>query len=181
MMLQNIPIETENELGAVVMGTVSPWRSTFPAAAKYVPYINAVEKQYKIPPNLLVAMAEKESGFNPKARGAKLDGGQQAWGMFQILMPLHKGEVNPDDWQAAAVWAAKYLKQALKLTAVDGKKSWPRAIAAYHTGPGAVGGWVKKHGDRWTSKLGVYGNDYLKYMAARVFHVINAPAEWPYA
>lgn len=91
--------------------------------------INSAALQYGIPPSLLLAVAEQESGLN---QGAVSSAG--AIGVMQLMPGTAAGlGVNPNDLAGNINGGAKYLSQ---MYAQFG--SWDLALAAYNAGPGAV-------------------------------------------
>lgn len=88
-----------------------------------------LEQQYGLPVGLLHSVMGAESGGDPNAISPK-----GAQGAFQIMPETAKElGVDPLDPAAAAVGAAKYLKQNY-----DKFGDWKLALAAYNAGPGNV-------------------------------------------
>jgi len=78
----------------------------------YKSEIRAAAKEYKIDPAHLLAIAEVESNFNPKAAGDKKHGSYRSHGMFQIRVKLHNITIDQArDVRWAARWACRYLKK----------------------------------------------------------------------
>lgn len=90
-----------------------------------------VASEEGVPPDVMLAIAEKESGFNPKALG---DGGK-SYGMFQINTAAHpdyKGGFEPE---ANARYAARFLKKLI----ANNNNNIAKAIERYNgSGPMAV-------------------------------------------
>lgn len=86
------------ELGwlAAEPSTVSTPAGSAEAPADYLPYFQAAAAQYGVPWNVLAAIAQVESGFNPYAVGPPNYTGELAQGMMQIL---------PSTWAEYAVKA----------------------------------------------------------------------------
>lgn len=92
-------------------------------------YINQYAAQYGIPPQLLMAVAQQESGLNQNAVSSA-----GAVGVMQLLPSTAAGlGVNPNDLQQNIQGGAKYLSQMYQQFG-----SWDLALAAYNAGPGAV-------------------------------------------
>ncbi len=92
--------------------------------------IHAAATEQNVPPTLLRAMVEVESGGNPRAVSSK-----GAQGLLQ-LMPGTAEEVgvdNPFDAEENLRGGANYLRQQL-----DRFGDVRKALAAYNAGPGAV-------------------------------------------
>ena len=122
-----------------IIGT--PFRATRPAETRYANlYDSLIEKHaatYFVSPQLLRAVMQVESGFNPQAVSAK-----GAMGLMQ-LMPataIEMGVGNPFDPDQNIRGGAAYLRVLLNRYAGDQEK----ALAAYNAGPETVA----RYGDR---------------------------------
>ena len=116
-----------------VIGT--PFRSTRPAdarfAAAYDRLIETHAATYAVPPHLVRAVVQVESGFNTRAVSSK-----GAMGLMQ-LMPstaIEMGVRDPFDPDENIRGGVAYLRQLLNRYAGDQKL----ALAAYNAGPEAV-------------------------------------------
>jgi hypothetical protein len=116
-----------------VIGT--PFRSTRPADARFAAsYDRLIEKHaatYAVPPHLVRAVVQVESGFNTRAVSSK-----GAMGLMQ-LMPstaIEMGVRDPFDPDENIRGGVAYLRQLLNRYAGDQKL----ALAAYNAGPEAV-------------------------------------------
>jgi hypothetical protein len=89
----------------------------------------AAANKYNLDPDIFLRMVNQESGFNPKAASSK-----GAVGLGQ-LMPDTAAElgVDPSDPAQNLEGSARYLRQQL-----DRFGDYPKALAAYNAGPGAV-------------------------------------------
>jgi soluble lytic murein transglycosylase-like protein len=119
--------------GFRVIGT--PFRSTRSADSRFASSYDAIiEKHadtYQVSPQLVRAVIQVESGFNPRAVSAK-----GAMGLMQ-LMPataIEMGVRNPFDPDQNIRGGAAYLRVLLNRYAGDEEK----ALAAYNAGPEAV-------------------------------------------
>ena len=117
-----------------VAGTARPLRVTRPAderSAKFDPLIEAHARQHGLEADLVRAVIQVESGFNPYAVSAK-----GAMGLMQ-LMPAtatELGVVNPFEPEQNIRGGVAYLRRLLDRF---GHKM-ELALAAYNAGPGAV-------------------------------------------
>lgn len=101
-------------------------------AEKYLPLLNAAERKYGIPTNLLARQSYQESRFRDDIVSGQKKSSAGALGLMQIVPKWHPG-VDPLNVAAAIDYAAKLLS--------DHKRkfgSWSLALAAYNAGPGNV-------------------------------------------
>jgi len=90
---------------------------------------DAIARRHGIPPALFKALIGQESGWNPKARSPV-----GAIGYGQLMPATARGlGVNPYNPIQNLEGSARYLARQFKQF-----KSWPKALAAYNAGPGAV-------------------------------------------
>jgi len=91
--------------------------------------LSLYEQKYGVPPGLLSAVMQQESGGNPKAVSPA-----GAQGLFQFMPDTAKQlGVDPWDENSAADGAARYLAQNYQKFG-----DWKLALAAYNAGPGNV-------------------------------------------
>ena len=101
-----------------------------PAVAAYAPQFAAAEAQYRLPAGMLAAVAQQESGGNPRAVSPA-----GAQGLMQLMPATAAGAgVNAFDPAQAIGAAAKILSGNLHRF----HGSVPLALAAYNAGAGAV-------------------------------------------
>lgn len=134
-----------------------------------VPYqadFNAASKKYGVPVNVLMALAQQESSFNPVALGQPTKWGR-AKGLMQYIDSTAAGMgINPYDPQQSIDAAAKQLKQRL-----DKGYSVQEAVSAHFGGDDRA---------QWGPKTRQYGIDVLN-KAQKFFDgtqgQIKAPAQ----
>jgi soluble lytic murein transglycosylase-like protein len=107
-------------------GMGQPIASTPP---EYAPLVQQAADKHGVPANILSAMLQSESNWDPNAVSPA---GAQGLGQFMPGTAEGMG-INPFDPAQAIDGAAAYLKQQK-----DTFGSWELALAAYNAGPGAV-------------------------------------------
>lgn len=114
----------------------SAFRSTRPVASRearehYEPLIQAHASRYALAPDLVRAVIQVESGFNPRARSAK-----GAMGLMQLMPETAQrmGVTNAYDADDNIRGGSGYLRQLLDR--YEGNEEL--ALAAYNAGPSAV-------------------------------------------
>ncbi|TDW63089.1 N12 class adenine-specific DNA methylase [Novosphingobium sp. PhB55] len=115
--------------------------------AKFTPMFEAASRKYNVPVNILMALAEQESHYNPGSIGTPTQWGT-AKGIMQYLDSTAAGMgINPYNPAQAIDAAAKQLKQRL-----DKGYSMRDAVMEHHAGP-----------DRklWGPKTRTYGTEVL--------------------
>ncbi|MDH4365033.1 MAG: transglycosylase SLT domain-containing protein [Acidimicrobiia bacterium] len=113
-------------------GAPAPSSSTVqagPAEQRYQALFVDAGRRWNVDPNLLAAVAQTESGFNPHAKSPA-----GAQGLMQF-MPATAAEMGVDPWDPASAidGAARYLR-----TSLDRFGSTELAVASYNAGRGAV-------------------------------------------
>lgn len=110
----------------IAMSTWSPAKR----AELYRPLFAAATTQYRLPPGLLMRIAQQESNFDPAARSSA-----GAVGIMQIVPRWH-----PEVGEAGALDPARAIPYAAKILAAWHRQygNWTLALAAYNAGPGAV-------------------------------------------
>jgi soluble lytic murein transglycosylase-like protein len=134
------------------------WRKN-PRARDYVKIIEIAARENGIDPEILGALIERESQFDPNAQSAA-----GASGIAQLIPKWHPG-VDVTDPVASIRAAAGYLKANLKRFG-----DMPRALAAYNHGPTAV----RSYGADWKSKVPRETRDYVAALAPSPDDIINA-------
>jgi soluble lytic murein transglycosylase-like protein len=102
-----------------------------PAPETLRPMIEAAAQRHNLSPELLEAVARRESAFNPQAVSPK-----GAQGLMQIMPGTQRllGVTNPFDAGQSLDGGARYLRMMLDRFGGD----VPKALAAYNAGPEAV-------------------------------------------
>ncbi len=120
---------SQGSVGLVAANGISPGAPSGNVPSAYVPMFMSAATQYGVSPQLLAAVAQVESGFNPNAVSSA-----GAEGIMQLMPSTAQSlGVNPYNPQQAIDGAAQMLSG---LIAKYG--SVPLALAAYNAGPGAV-------------------------------------------
>ncbi len=120
---------SQSSLGLVPTGLPAGQGGSASVPANFVPMFMSAATTYGVSPQLLSAVAQVESGFNPNAVSSA-----GAEGIMQLMPSTAQSlGVNPFDPQQAINGAAQMLSG---LIAKYG--SVPVALAAYNAGPGAV-------------------------------------------
>jgi N12 class adenine-specific DNA methylase len=128
-----------------------------PIPANLKPTFEAAALRYRVPVNILMAIAEKESSYNPMAMGTQTQWGR-AKGIFQYLDSTAAGMgINPYNPVQSIDAAARQIRERL-----DKGYSMADAVKEHHAGP-----------DRklWGVKTARYGEEALA-RAARIKSVL---------
>ena len=132
------------------------------AAGQFDDLIRKYSEAYSLTPDLVRAVIQVESGFDPRARSPK-----GAMGLMQLMPQTARdlGVQNPWDPEDNIRGGTKYLRQLLNK--YDGRVEL--ALAAYNAGPGAV--------DRYGEKIPPYREtrDYVNKVSARAGSAATAP------
>ncbi|MFL6157586.1 MAG: transglycosylase SLT domain-containing protein [Marmoricola sp.] len=123
-------VPTDADLGTGNAGTSARVSSAVAAGTPYADLFAAASNKYGVPAALLSAVAEQESGFDPKAVSPA-----GAQGLMQLMPGTARGlgVTNAFDPSQAVDGAARMLRD---LTHRFGRTDL--ALAAYNAGPGAV-------------------------------------------
>lgn len=109
------------------------------------PLFMAASQQYQVPINVLAALAQQESNYNPRAIGQPTQYGH-AKGIMQNIDATAKGlGIDPFDAEQSIMAAAKQLRQRL-----DNGDSMEDAIKAHFAGDDRA---------QWGEKTAVYGQE----------------------
>lgn len=124
--------EQIQNLSEDIVNTVTPgaWAQSSQAQI-YVPYINSVEAQNNIPPNLLARIAYEESHFRQDIVTGAVTSPAGAVGLMQLMPQYFPGAGQ--DWQADVNTAAALLVSLYKQFG-----DWQLAVAAYNDGAGNI-------------------------------------------
>lgn len=134
----------------------------------FIPFIRALESEYKLPANFLYRLAYRESRFRPDIVTGKTKSKAGATGIAQLMPVHHKSATNPngvnptDPW-ASLRYAAKYLASHYKRF-----KNWDLALAAYNWGQGNVAKALAANGGNITltlAKMPKETRDYVTLIA----------------
>jgi soluble lytic murein transglycosylase-like protein len=121
-----------NNIGTDVVNTVKNMISSISGTAhaeEYAQPIADAAQQNNVPPQILTALLNQESGFNPNAVSRA-----GATGIAQFMPGAAASNgVDPTDPNSSINGAAQYLNELYTQF-----QSWPLALAAYNAGAGAV-------------------------------------------
>ena len=119
----------EESFGATLARVTTPAASPTPETLR--PLIAETARRHNLPPELLEAVARRESAFDPRAVSPK-----GAEGLMQIMPGTQRllGVTDPFDPAQSLDGGARYLR--MMLDRFNG--SVPNALAAYNAGPEAV-------------------------------------------
>ncbi len=108
----------------------------------YAPIFEEAGREWNVDPNLLRAMAQQESGGNPRAVSKA-----HAQGVMQIIPSTQQalGVADPTDPAQSIFGAAKYMRQLLDQFK-DQKNPTAMAVAAYNAGPDRVNDFIAGKG-----------------------------------
>lgn len=127
--------------------TRQPAQSSGKVPADYLPLFESEAKKYNVPVNVLLALGDQESKFNPKAIGPKTEWGH-AKGMMQYLDSTAAGlGINAYDPQQAIGAAARQIRERL-----DKGYSMEDAVKEHFAGPNRK---------QWGAKTAQYGVDVM--------------------
>lgn len=127
--------------------TRQPAQSSGKAPADYLPIFESEAKKYNVPVNVLLALGDQESKFNPRAIGPKTEWGH-AKGMMQYLDSTAAGlGINAYDPQQAIGAAARQIRERL-----DKGYSMEDAVKEHFAGPNRK---------QWGAKTAQYGADVM--------------------
>lgn len=121
------------------------WRVN-PKAKDFVRIIEFAAKEHGIDPEILGALIERESQFDPRAESEA-----GAVGIAQLIPKFHP-DVDVTDPVASIRQAAKYLKQNFVRFG-----DMERALASYNHGPTAV----RSYGKDWRTKIPAETQKYV--------------------
>ena len=124
---------------------MADWRAN-PRAKDYIRIIELAAQEHGIDPEMLGALIERESQFDPTAES---EAGAQ--GIAQLIPKWHPG-VDVADPVASIRAAAKYLAANKKRFGDDA-----RMLAAYNHGPTAI----RSYGADWQDKIPKETSDYV--------------------
>lgn len=131
---------------------------TWTPPQEYVDMVNKNSQQYDVPPSLIAAILQNESGFNPKVSDnySVMESGIKSRdrGMAQI-----SDYWNPDVTDEQAYdprFSIEYIAKTLR-NRQNKYDNWAQSVASYN-----VGGRVGPHPSRNERGLGPVGEEYLR-------------------
>jgi len=126
----------------------------------------SLEKARGLPPGTLMAVAQKESSFNPLAISKK---GNKGLFQFGDTTAKQYDVKDPYNWVDESIGAAAYLSDLYKKYG-----SWNKAFAAYNWGPGNLDADIKKWGDAWRDHVPGETADYVPALMKRQIQAAKA-------
>ena len=115
--------------------------------------ITATANRYGVDPNLALAVARQESGFNQAARSPV-----GAIGVFQLMPATAKWlGVDPYNIEQNIEGGIRYLSQLLAQYGNDVN----RALAAYNWGPGNLARAIANYGEQWIAHAPAETKNYV--------------------
>lgn len=122
--------------------------------------ITAAAQNYGVNPNLALAVANQESGFNESAVSSA-----GAIGVMQLMPATAAGlGVNPYDTTQNIDGGVRYLAQLLGQFGGDASK----ALAAYNWGPSNVSAAVASNGSNWLSSAPSETQNYVSSILSAI-------------
>lgn len=112
-----------------VSDVVGGWKA---GGERYLPTLNATERKYGLPTDLLARMAYQESHWRDDIVSGATASSAGALGLMQLVPKWHPN-VNPLNWPQAVDYAGAFLKGLYRQFG-----SWQLAVAAYNAGAGNV-------------------------------------------
>lgn len=141
----------------------------------FIPFIRALEIEYKLPANFLYRLAYRESRFRPDIVTGRTKSKAGATGITQLMPIHHKSAKNPAGVDPLNPWAS--LRYAAKLLASLYKrfKNWDLALAAYNWGQGNVAKALESTGGNIPAALAKMPKETRDYITliAKVPEVAN--------
>jgi len=140
-----------------VTAAVTGWKEVNTGPA-WVPFINSVETQYGIPPDLLARVAYQESRFRPDVISGDTPGGAGELGIMQ-MMPQYFTSVNvPRPYTVGDVEAQIREAAGLLSRLMDRFNDWGLAVAAYNDGASNV--------DKYLGNTRALSDSTIEYVSA---------------
>ena len=131
-------------------------------ANAYAADIMAAERTNAMPTNLLARMLWQESRFRPEIIDGSLISPAGAVGIAQIIPRFHP-TVDPTNAIASIYYAAGYLAANRRRFG-----TWPLALSAYNSGPGATNKRLMEHGSDWLDHAPQETQNYVREIVSDV-------------
>ena len=174
---QTAPVEIpEVQTGSGEYGQRQPsvdGQKTYSAPADMLPLFEQAANKYQVPVNVLLALADQESSFNPRAVGQQTKWGQ-AKGLMQYLdTTAQRLGINPYDPAQSVEAAAMQLRERL-----DKGYAMEDAVKEHFAGPDRRqwGPKTARYGLEVIGKANSYA-DYYESLYAQQAQPAEAPAE----
>ncbi len=134
----------------------------------WLPALNAAERQFTIPTNLLARVAFEESSFRPGVISGMIKSAAGALGLMQLMPQFYASVHLPIPFTPAST-QAQIIEAAHFLASLYGQfGDWQEAVAAYNWGAGNEHHEYVEHGSYELADMPPQTQNYVKQIFADV-------------